>query len=53
MGFFKTYSEKEIKRIRPIVEKINALEPEISILSETELQVKTNYFKKHLQEGKT
>ena len=53
MGFFKTYSEKEIKRIRPIVEKINALEPEISKLSDTELQAKTPYFKKQLQEGKT
>ena len=53
MGFFKTYSEKEIKRIIPIVEKINALEPEISKLSDTELQAKTPYFKKQLQEGKT
>ncbi len=53
VGFFKTYSEKEIKRIRPIVEKINALEPEISKLSDTELQAKTPYFKKQLQEGKT
>ena len=26
MKFFKTYSEKEVKRVMPIVEKINSLE---------------------------
>ena len=29
MGLFKSYSEKEVKRTRPIVQKINNLEPEI------------------------
>ena len=37
MGLFKTYSEKEVKRIMPLVEKINSLEEEISKLSDTEL----------------
>ena len=50
---FKTYSEKEIKRIMPIVQKINDLESEIQKLSDAELRNKTDYFKKQLSEGKT
>ena len=50
---FKTYSEKEVKRVMPIVQKINSLEEEISKLSDKELREKTEYFKKQLQEGKT
>ncbi len=50
---FGTYSEKEVKRVRPIVEKINNLEEEISKLTDTELQAKTNEFKQKLQEGST
>ena len=53
MGLFKTYSEKEVKRIKPLVEKINNLEEEISKLSDGELREKTNYFKQQLKEGKT
>ena len=53
MGLFKTYSEKEVKRIMPIVNKINAFEEEISKLSDEELKAKTPYFKKELEEGKT
>ena len=50
---FKSYSEKEVKRIMPIVEKINQLEAEISKLTDEELKNKTNIFKKQLEEGKT
>ena len=50
---FGTYSEKEVKRVRPIVEKINSLEEEISKLTDTELQAKTKEFKQKLQEGST
>lgn len=53
MGLFKTYSEKEVKRIKPLVEKINNLEEKISKLSDGELREKTNYFKQQLKEGKT
>ena len=53
MGLFKTYSEKEVKRIKPLVEKINSLEPEIQKLTDTQLREKTTEFKKQLQEGKT
>ena len=48
---FKSYSEKEVKRIMPTVEKINELEPEISKLSDSELRNKTNEFKNKLKNG--
>ena len=50
---FGTYSEREVKRVMPIVEKINSLEKEISKLSDTELQAKTNEFKSRLEKGET
>ena len=57
MGLFEkifgTYSEKEVKRVRPIVDKINGLEEEISKLSDKELAAKTDYFKAELANGKT
>ena len=57
MGLFKkifgTYSEKEVKRVMPTVEKINSLEPEMEKLSDKELADKTNYFKEQLANGKT
>ena len=57
MGLFEkifgTYSEKEVKRVRPIVDKINGLEEEISKLSDKELADKTDYFKAELANGKT
>ena len=53
MGLFKTYSEKEVKRVMPIVKKINGLEDEISKLSDEELRGKTQGFKKELENGKT
>ena len=53
MGLFKTYSQKELKRVKPLVAKINALEEEMSKLSDSELRGKTDYFKKQLSDGKT
>ena len=50
---FKSYSEKEVKRVMPIVDKINGLEEEISKLTDEQLKNKTNEFKKQLEEGKT
>ena len=56
MGFFKKifgdYSEKEVKRVMPLVEKINSLEEEISKLSDDELRNKTTEFKKRVQENR-
>ena len=53
MGLFKTYSEKEVKRIMPLVQKINGLEDSIQKLSDTELRDKTAEFKERLEKGKT
>ena len=53
MKLFKTYSEKEVKRVKPIIEKINSMEDEISKLKDSELRAKTDYFRKQLEEGKT
>ena len=52
MKLFKTYSEKEVKRIMPTVNKINSLEPEMEKLSDIELREKTNYFKEQLKNRK-
>jgi len=52
MKLFKSYSEKEVKRIMPIVKKINELEPEMEKLSDEELKAKTPYFKEQLKVGK-
>ena len=41
MGLFKTYREKEVKRVKPIVEKINSLEPEVQKLSDDEIRNNT------------
>ena len=53
MGIFKSYSEKEVKRVMPIVKKINELEPTVAQLSDKGLREKTEYFKKELEDGKT
>ena len=50
---FKSYSEKEVKRIMPIVAKINSLESEIQKLTDEELKNKTTEFKEQLKQGKT
>jgi preprotein translocase subunit SecA len=48
-----TNNERQIKRMLPIVEKINALEPSISSLSDEQLSQKTNEFKAQLAHGKS
>jgi len=53
MGFFKTYSEKEVKRVMPLVKKINELEPEMEKLTDKELQAKTLELKEKLKGGMT
>ena len=51
MKLFKGYSEKEVKRVMPIVQKINSFEDVISELTDEELKAKTEYFKELLAEG--
>ena len=46
-------NEKEIKHLLPIVEEVNALEPETQALSDEELRAKTDEFKQRLADGET
>ena len=50
---FGTRSERELKKIQPIVDKILALEPEYAALSQEQLQGKTAWFKERLAEGES
>ena len=50
---FGTRSEREIKKIKPIVEKILAMEEEYAALPEEALKGKTAQFKQRLEEGET
>lgn len=55
MGLFEkvfgTYSDRELKRVRPIASKVMALDDEYSRLSDSELKGKTAEFKKRLADG--
>ena len=50
---FGNYSEKEIKRIIPIVDKIESLDSTMQAMSDEELKAKTPEFKERLQKGET
>ena len=50
---FGGYSEKEVKRVMPQVEKINSLEGEMEKLSDEQLEAKTSEFKERLKNGET
>ena len=57
MGLFEkvfgTHSEKELKKIAPIVDKIEALDSDMQALSDEELRAKTTEFKERLAKGET
>ena len=57
MGFFSkmfgSYSDRELKSIYPIVDKIEAMADEYKAMSDAELQAKTPEFKTRLQSGET
>ena len=50
---FGTHSENELKRIYPIVDRIEALEPEMQKLSDAELRDKTREYKERYAEGES
>ncbi|MBQ2177893.1 MAG: preprotein translocase subunit SecA [Oscillospiraceae bacterium] len=50
---FGTYSERELKSIYPIVDKIEALADEYAAMSDAQLQAKTPEFKQRLADGET
>jgi len=51
MGIFKSYSEKEVKRLKPTIDKINGLEEEMVKLKDEELRAKTDEFKKKIADA--
>ena len=51
--FVGTHSEREVKRVLPIVDKIESLEPDFEKLSDEELRDKTKEFKSRLAGGET
>ena len=52
-ALFGTKSQRDLKRMQPLVRKINAIEVELQKLSDEELQAKTPEFKKRLANGET
>ena len=52
-AMFGNYSEKEIKRIRPILDKVLSYEEEYKALSDSELRAKTDEFKDRINNGET
>ena len=50
---FGTHSQRELKRIEPLVKKIEDLRPQMLELSDEQLRAKTDEFKKRLAEGET
>ena len=50
---FGTHSQRELKKIYPIVDAIEALQPEMQKLSDAELRAKTDEFKKRFKDGET
>lgn len=52
-GIFGTKNERELKRMRKIVEQINALEPTISALNDADLSAKTPEFKQRFSNGES
>ena len=50
-AIFGSQNERDIKKIRPVVDKINSLEPEIQKLSDEELKAKSLEFKERLNNG--
>src|SRR5262245_39305008 len=50
---FGTQNDREIKRLRPLVERVNALEPDIQRLSDDQLRGKTEEFRARLAQGES
>lgn len=50
---FGSYSDRELKRIAPIAQKVMELEPDMEKLTDSELRAKTDEFKTRLEQGET
>ncbi|NIR15328.1 MAG: preprotein translocase subunit SecA, partial [Desulfobacterales bacterium] len=52
-GIFGSKNERELKRMAPMVEAINRLEPQFQALSDTQLRAKTAEFKERHSQGES
>ena len=52
-GVFGSKNERELKKVQPLVEEINRLEPDFQALSDAQLQAKTGEFKERLSKGES
>ena len=50
---FGSYSDRELRRIKPLVDKIEALRPTMQAMTQEEMQAKTREFKERLANGET
>ena len=50
---FGTPSSREIKRIMPLVDRIESLRPQMKAMTDEQLRAKTDEFKRRLREGET
>ena len=50
---FGTYSERQIRKITPVLKQVNALGDKYRAMSDTEMRGQTDIFKKRLAEGET
>lgn len=50
---FGTENDRKLKKLRPIVERINALEPQMEAMSDDQLKAQTDLFKARLEKGET
>jgi preprotein translocase subunit SecA len=50
---FGSQNERELRRLQPVVDQINALEPAIQALSDEELKAQTGIFKQRIEQGET
>jgi preprotein translocase subunit SecA len=50
---FGSKNERELKRLQPVVEQINALEPEVQAMSDEQLKAQTAAFKQRIDQGET
>jgi len=50
---FGSKNERELKRLRPLVERINALEPEMQAMSDDQLKGRTAIFKERIEQGES
>ena len=48
---FGTYSERELKRVKPIADEVMALDEKMQALSDKELRAKTDEFRQRLKDG--